>query len=187
MDFYLRNRLLYLLFTFPARIRCRLHGVKLGNKVSFAGMPFVSKAKGSQISIGDECRFMSLRTGNLLGFNHRCIIASGKPSAEIVIGRNCGFSGVSIWCFKKIVLGNNVRVGANVKILDGDAHQDDSRAGEDKEVIIEDNVWIGTSCLILKGVTIGENSVIGAGSVVVKSIPSNVIAAGNPCRVIRPL
>ena len=80
-----------------------------------------------------------------------------------------------------------MRFGANVTIMDGDAHQDDSRAGKNAPIVIEDNVWIGANATILKGVTIGRNSLIGAGSVVVKSIPENVIAAGNPCRVIKSL
>ena len=54
-------------------------------------------------------------------------------------------------------------------------------------VHIGDNVWIGAGSVILPGVSIGENSVIGAGSVVTKDIPSNVVAAGNPCRVLRPI
>ena len=54
-------------------------------------------------------------------------------------------------------------------------------------VTIEDNVWIGENVTICPGVTIGENSVIGAGSVVVKDIPANVIAVGNPCRVLREI
>ncbi|BCN31110.1 sugar O-acetyltransferase [Anaeromicropila herbilytica] len=54
-------------------------------------------------------------------------------------------------------------------------------------VIIEDNCWIGASATICPGVTIGENSVIGAGSVVVKNIPANSIAVGNPCRVVREI
>ena len=54
-------------------------------------------------------------------------------------------------------------------------------------VTIEDDVWIGANCMILKGVTIGARSVIGAGSVVTKSIPADCIAAGNPCKVIRKL
>lgn len=54
-----------------------------------------------------------------------------------------------------------------------------------KPIVIEDDVMIGTRCIILKGVTIGARSVIGSGSVVTKSIPADSIAAGNPCRVIR--
>ena len=52
-------------------------------------------------------------------------------------------------------------------------------------VEIKDNVWIGGGCILLAGVTIGENSVIGAGSVVTRSIPANCVAVGNPCKVIR--
>ena len=54
-------------------------------------------------------------------------------------------------------------------------------------VRIENNVWIGAGAIILSGVTIGENSVIGAGSVVTKDIPANVVAVGNPCKVLRPI
>ena len=50
---------------------------------------------------------------------------------------------------------------------------------------IGDNVWIGANSVVLPGVTIGENSVIGAGSIVTKDIPANVVAVGNPCRVLR--
>lgn len=78
-------------------------------------------------------------------------------------------------------------MGANVLIMDGDSHQDDPRAGEDNPIVIEDNVWIGANVTIMKGVTIGKNSLIGTGSIVTKSIPENVVAAGNPCKVLRPL
>lgn len=54
-------------------------------------------------------------------------------------------------------------------------------------VRIMDHVWIGSGAVILPGVTVGENSVIGAGSVVTKDIPPNVVAVGNPCRVLRPI
>jgi acetyltransferase-like isoleucine patch superfamily enzyme len=56
-----------------------------------------------------------------------------------------------------------------------------------KPIVIEENVWITYRCIILGGVTIGRNSVIGAGSVVTRDIPPDVVAAGNPCRVIRPI
>ena len=72
-------------------------------------------------------------------------------------------------------------------ITDSDWHTDDPRTGPDKAVIIEDNVWLGYGVKILKGVHIGKNSVIGAGSIVTKNIPANVIAAGNPCKVIKQL
>jgi len=65
--------------------------------------------------------------------------------------------------------------------------RDPSAKASPAPVVIEDEVFIGTSCLILKGVTIGRRSVIGAGSVVSKCIPAGVIAAGNPAKVVREL
>ena len=139
------------------------------------------------MEIGEDCRFMSKTVGNFIGINHRCMLTTYTPNAKLIIGRNCGFSGISVWCFDKIIIGNNVKVGANVVIMDGDAHQDDPRSGNNAPVVIEDNVWIGANVMVLKGVTIGRNSLIGAGSVVVKNIPANTVAAGNPCRPLKEL
>ena len=177
----------YLIWTLPNMLVLKLKGVQLKGISYFAGRTYATRQKGSSIEIGAGCRFMSKDIGNLIGLNHRCVLATGSKNAKLQIGEKCSFSGVSIWCFDSVRLGNNVRVGANVTIMDGDAHQNDPRAGKNKAIEIEDNVWIGASVIVLKGVTIGTNSVIGAGSVVVKSIPSNVIAAGNPCRVIRSI
>lgn len=151
------------------------------------GMPFVIKAKGSEMNIGHDCRFMNWSMGNLIGLCHRCILSTYAKGAKLTIGDRCSFSGVSIWCHESITIGNDVRVGANCTIMDSDQHSDDPRSGKNQPVVIEDNVWLGGSVIVLKGVTIGKNTLIGAGSVVTKSIPSNVIAAGNPCKVIREL
>ena len=88
---------------------------------------------------------------------------------------------------QSIIIGNNVRCGANSYITDTDGHSDDYRAGKDRPVVIEDNVWLGMNVVVLKGVHIGKNSLIGANSVVTKDIPANVIAVGNPCKVIKQL
>ena len=88
---------------------------------------------------------------------------------------------------KGIKIGNNVRCGANTLITDSDWHMDDPRSGPNKDVVIGDNVWLGYGVKVLKGVHIGENSLIGIGSVVTKDIPANVIAAGNPCKVIKSI
>ena len=103
-------------------------------------------------------------------------------------------TGGSLVAEEKIKIGNNVMVGANTVIMDTDFHPLSSKtrrkspmAGRTTSVIIEDNVFIGTQVIILKGTRIGKNSVIGAGSVVLGNIPKNVIAAGNPAKVIRKL
>ena len=56
-----------------------------------------------------------------------------------------------------------------------------------KPIVLGDNVWLGAGVIVNPGVTIGENTVVGAGSVVTRDLPANVVAAGNPCRVLRPI
>jgi len=164
-------------------------GVKLGKNAEFDGKCYFERFPGTNISIGNNCQFRSRKNSNLIGINRPCSISTMMSSynSRIEIGNNCGFSGTVIGAFKYIKLGNNVRCGANTLITDSDWHLDDPRSGEPADVIIEDNVWLGVNCVVLKGVTIGQNSVIGANSVVTKSIPVDSIAAGNPCKVIRKL
>jgi acetyltransferase-like isoleucine patch superfamily enzyme len=100
-------------------------------------------------------------------------------------------SGSIIGALEKIELGKNVLCGANTTITDFDWHSlSDDHRGQNilsNPVVIHDNVWLGMNTVVLKGVEIGENSVIGANSVVTKSIPANAIAAGNPAKIISRL
>lgn len=164
-----------------------LKGIEFEKFSFFNGLALFSKHNKSKIIVGRNSVFNSKSTSNLIGINHKCIISTLNSDALILIGSNCGFSGTTIGCAKEIVMGNKVRCGANTLITDTDWHGDDPRAGEPQAVKIEDNVWLGYGAIVLKGVTIGENSVIGAGSVVTKNIPANVVAAGNPCKVIKKL
>ncbi len=90
-----------------------------------------------------------------------------------------------------ITIGRDVQIGPNVQLLtpthptDPDPRRAKYEAG--KPIVIGDNVWLGGGAIVLAGVTIGENSVIGAGSVVTRDVPANVVAVGNPARVIRRL
>lgn len=153
----------------------------------FYGITHINLKENSSIEIGEKCVFRSKKNSNLIGINRPCILSTLSPGAKIIIGNNCGFSGTVIGAFVKIELKDNVRCGANCLITDSDWHNDDPRSGLPAEVLIEKNVWLGEGVKVLKGVVIGENSVIGAGSVVTKSIPPNVIAAGNPCVVIKSI
>ena len=164
-----------------------LKGIKHGENCQFYGLPIFLKSGDSAIVIGKNCSFRSLASSNLIGVNRRCIFSLHSKKSELIIGDNCGFSGTVIGCFTKIVLGNNVRCGANTLITDSDWHLDDPRSNAPKPVFIDDNVWLGEGVKVLKGVKIGKNTLIGAGSVVVKDIPPNVIAAGNPCKVIKSI
>lgn len=183
---FLLRRLKYKSSTWFGRLQGRLAGFKLGTDIRFFGNPYFQKAKSATATIGHRCNFRSSPTSNLIGTNRPCII-SVHENANLTIGDDCGFSGTVIGCFKEIVIEDNVRCGANTLITDSDWHLDDPRSGSPRPIHIHRNVWLGVGVMVLKGVTIGENSIIGAGSVVSKSIPANVIAAGNPCKVIREL
>lgn len=169
------------------KIKCTLFGVSIGNGCKFYGKVHFYKSNNTHIIIGSNAVFRSYSNSNLIGINRNCSLSTVKSGAKIIIGINCGFSGTVIGAFDKIELGNNVMCGANTLITDSDWHTDDPRSGGVKPVKIEDNVWLGEGVKVLKGVTIGANTVIGAGSVVVGNIPANVIAAGNPCIIIKEL
>ena len=110
---------------------------------------------------------------------------------RIEIGRYCLICpGTRIMSATLVKMGDSCMTAQSVSIGDADWHDLYDRSmpvGNTKEVIIGNNVWIGDMAMVSKGVTIGDNAIIGAGSVVVKDIPANAIAAGNPATVIKYL
>ena len=178
--------------TFYCRTLFRILGITLKEGSEFFGIPLVYIHPGSKVTIGKNIKIRTSKISNLIGIKQRTTISTISEHAEIKIGDNCGFTAVVIGAAQSIVIGNNVLVGSNVLITDTDWH---SLKGVNRElnfainkpVNISDNVFIGYSSTILKGVSIGKNSVIGANSVVTKDIPADVIAAGNPCKVLKPL
>ncbi|MBW1990071.1 MAG: acyltransferase [Deltaproteobacteria bacterium] len=98
--------------------------------------------------------------------------------------------GVRVQCATAITIGDGVMMAHGAYITDADWHGIQDRCapvGRTAPVTIRDNAWIGDHAIVCKGVTIGENSVVGAGSVVVRDVPDNCIAAGNPAQVVREL
>lgn len=84
----------------------------------------------------------------------------------------------------RVEIGRDCRISWDVVIMDSDLHAVKGTTMDNRPVIIEDNVWIGCRCIILKGVTIGTGAIIAAGSVVTKNVPPNMIAAGVPAKII---
>lgn len=173
--------------TFWARSAAKWWGVHLGPDCIFSGRPRFRRHPGSRITIGAGCMFNSSHDSNLIGVNRPCIVSTLKEGAQVDIGPNCGFSGTVIGCATRIVFAENVMCGANTLINDTDWHTDDPRTGPDAPVIIERGVWLGVNVTVLKGVTIGENTLVAAGSVVTKSLPANVIAGGFPAKVLKQI
>lgn len=149
--------------------------------------------RGARITIGNNFYLSSGNGVNPIASNLQGAIYL-ENGASLKIGNNVGMSSTRLWIHESARIGNNVKIGGCVLITDTDAHPMDYMARRSSNegtksapVVTEDDVWVGAHCIILKGVTIGARSVIGAGSVVTKSIPADCVAAGNPCRVIKNL
>lgn len=181
--------------SFPwVRLVCLIAGIDWGKGWWFLGSPKILKHRASQMEFGDHLQLRSTLISNPLGPNHPVILCTWQAGARLVVGSHFGMTGGTICCADSITIGDHVTVGANTTIVDTDFHPLDPvdrkmhpAEAKTAPIVIEDGVFIGMNCLILKGVTIGKGSVIGAGSVVTKSIPPGVVAAGNPARVIRTL
>lgn len=142
---------------------------------------------GPGIHVGDHAHFICAADNHirLTTWPH------GGEGAEIRIGNFCLLSpGTRISAAQEIVIGNNCMFAANCYVSDSDWHGIYNRTRPFRctsPVRLADNVWLGEGTIVCKGVQIGENSVIGAGSVVTRDIPANVVAAGNPAKVIKSI
>lgn len=174
------------------RMILKAHGVVFGKNIQIPGK--VSwLIRGARITIGDNFYLSSGNGVNPIASNLQADVYV-EPGATLTIGNNVGMSSTRLWIHESARIGNNVKIGGCVLITDTDAHPMDyvarrssNEGTKSAPVVIEDDVWVGAHCIILKGVTIGARSIIGAGSVVTKSIPADCVAAGNPCKVIKLL
>ena len=149
------------------------HGISWGEKWRILGMPIIQRHRGSCITLGDNLTLRSWPRSNPLVPVHPVVLSTRSANAELHIGTGCGFTGAVVVAADHIAIGDRVLVGANAQIVDTDFHPlipeeraADINAGESCPVVIEDDVFIGMNSIILKGVTLGRGSVVGAGSVV---------------------
>jgi len=158
-----------------------LNGVKIGKNLRVRGFMKINITRRGKVIIGNQFRVNSGENYNLIGRQQKTVL---WVEGNLSIGNNVGMSSTAIICNHSISIGSNVVIGGNTVIYDTDFHSldpgvrnsnEDKKNAKMKPVIIMDNVFIGAHSTILKGVTIGTNSIIGACSVVTKNIPTNEI------------
>jgi maltose O-acetyltransferase len=112
---------------------------------------------------------------------------SAHSGGYLEIGNHNYINGAFISASCKVVLGNNIKIGPQTMIMDSDFHDtsDHNKEGLSMEIIIEDDVWLGARCTILKGVHIGKGAVVAVGAIVTKDVPANAIVGGIPAKIIK--
>ena len=191
----LKKETLRLYSTQVTKILFKLNGVSIPRNFCSNGVPMINNA--GRMEVGNSFKINNGNYFNKIGRQGVCIFNVGE-SGFLHIGKNVGMSSTAIVCRERIRIGDDVLIGGNTVIYDTDFHSKnpETRKGiknnsnnskRKEEVIIGDNVFIGAHTTILKGVHIGKNSLIGAGAVVTRNIPSNEIWAGNPASFIKDI
>ncbi|WP_397445423.1 acyltransferase [Polaribacter sp. R77954] len=190
----IKGRLFNPIYTPVAKLMFYLNNVKYGKSLKVGGLLKVRVTRRGRVSIGDYLQINSGSNFNLIGRQQKTIL---WVEGELSIGNNVGMSATALICNHKISIGNDVKLGGGVCIYDTDFHHLDpeirknpmldKKLAQKAPVVLKDNVFIGAHSTILKGVTIGKNAVVGACSLVSKSIPENQIWAGNPAKFIKEI
>lgn len=172
--------------------RLRLKGVKLGKGCIINKKPHVKRHKGSQIILGDHVTLTSNRRHNPL-LSKPVELKTLTANAVIEMKAHSGMSGSVIACCNRVTIGEYTIIGPDALIYDAIGHDYSPHIGWSgrrvrmgRPISIGKKCYIGTRAIILNGVTIGDNCVIAAGTVVNRNVPSGHKAAGNPA-VITPL
>lgn len=169
------------------------NGVIIGKNFNAMGIPIIHISKKGKIIIGNNCTIRSWAKYSDTGENRPTALRTRKGGI-IKIGNNTGITSSLLYSESQIIIGENVKIGGGTRIFDTNFHstnakirasKDDIKDVKSKPIIIKNNVFIGTGCIITKGITIGENSIIAAGSVVTKSVPENQVWGGNPAQFIK--
>jgi acetyltransferase-like isoleucine patch superfamily enzyme len=164
---------------------------EVGPGAGIFGWPIVTLVPGSELRAGRRLVLISDSTFSGPGVAHPCVLRCLLPGARITIGDDVAMSGASICASVSVEIGDQVLVGANAVITDTDFHPlapEHRRWSEENvgiaPVVIGANVFLGMNSMVLKGVTVGRDAVIAAGSVVVHDVPAGAIVAGVPGRVV---
>lgn len=168
--------------------------LKVSGRLRICGSPVIRNY--GQIYIGRGLDLRSTPRSTAMGVICPVVLNTMTQSAVIKIGDSVGISGAVICAKDNVTIGDRVMIGSGVVICDTDFHSldyqvratmEDSSYAMSSPVYIGDDCFIGARAMVMKGVTIGNRSIVGAGSVVVKDVPEDTIVAGNPAKVIRTL
>ena len=182
--------------TVISRISLWFQGASVGRGLKTTGSCYFKLRKEGSITLADHVTLLAGWRSNLVGISNPVRIET-LGNGTICIGNNTGGSGVVISSRSAIKIGDHVCMGANVRIADHDFHPLDplkrrlARRESDKSVSTEpikigNDVFIGTNSIILKGVCIGERTIVAAGSVIFRGkYPSDCIFAGNPAKIVK--
>lgn len=163
-----------------------LYKLLYGNRVTFGKNILINhrfKLQGrGKLIVGDSCNLWAHEESNKFFFySHK---------AEITIGEGSQLNGITVHCLEKVTLGNNCLAGSAI-IMDTDFHQFHDPTHilynnpKSIPVTVGNGVWLCGQCVLLKGSSVGDNSVVGFRAVVTKSFPADVVIAGNPARVVK--
>lgn len=157
--------------------RMRLRSATLGRRVTLRGSPVVSNE--GRITIGDRVRLVSTVAKLEL------VTLSG---GHLEIGENVFINyGTSLVASAHVKIGDDCLIGTHVQVMDTDFHRVEDKAWDTtgEPIVIEDRVWLGNRAIILKGVRVGHDAVVGAGAVVTHDVPARTLVAGVPAKVVR--
>ncbi len=157
------------------------------------GWPVLQVHPAAKVRIGTNVTLNSRNYGYHAHMHSPIKIMADRANAEIEIGDNTRINGACLHAYKKIKIGKNCLIAANVQIIDSNGHELSfenienriKTTSEGRPIIIEDNVWIGLNAIVLPGITIGNGAVIGANTVVSKDVPAMSVYAGNPGSVVK--
>lgn len=186
------RRLKHLLYKLPLplwRLYARARRATLHSTVRFHGRPLIRCAKGATLELAEDVVIHSAMSANPL-IGRRSSLCAAVAGAVLRLDKGVGASGVSITAASEVTIGAGTIIGADCLITDTDFHLptglytwSNSLLETSKPVHIGKGCFLGARCIILKGVTIGDGSIIGAGAVVTRDVPAEHLAAGNPATV----
>ena len=172
-------------------LELRIRGFQISTPIRLFGHPICSRYPGSSISLGSHVTLDSSVRANPLGGSSPCVLRTMTSAARLTLGDRVGLSSSIIVAGNSVEIGQDTILGAGAMVLDNDFHALGpgfswltEYSKNSKPVKIGRGCFIGARSIILKGVTLGDRVIIGAGSVVTKDVPAFSVAAGNPARIV---